>query len=204
MSPGDVPAGPTKARRTSSDSAVHKGAGVALRPGSGSASTSARTTRRRPGPSTRTAPTTAAPGRPSRRSPTGAVHDAARAAVARLVLDELGSREVVLVVDGTRDAKSSTDCDGAGRQYSGALGGVGLCQVAVHLAVVTDAMRVVIDRAAYLPADWPRTRSAMSWPEFRRRSSSPPSRSRREQRWMSWKAGKRLSTGLLETLRRNG
>lgn len=34
--------------------------------------------------------------------------------------------EAVLIVDETRDAKSSTDCVGAAHQYSGALGGVGL------------------------------------------------------------------------------
>lgn len=32
--------------------------------------------------------------------------------------------------------------------------GVGLCQVAVHLAVVTASTRVVIDRALYLPKGW--------------------------------------------------
>jgi SRSO17 transposase len=70
------------------------------------------------------------------------------------VVDQLGGQEAVLVVDETGDAKSSTDCVGAGRQYSGALGGVGLCQVAVHLAAVTATTRVIIDRALYLPADW--------------------------------------------------
>ena len=37
------------------------------------------------------------------------------------------------MVDETGDEKSSTDAVGAARQYSGALGGIGLCQVAVHL-----------------------------------------------------------------------
>lgn len=81
-------------------------------------------------------------------------HDRARREIARLVIDELAGQEVVLVVDETGDAKSSTDCVGAGRQYSGAIGGVGLCQVAVHLAAVTPTTRVIIDRALYLPADW--------------------------------------------------
>jgi SRSO17 transposase len=81
-------------------------------------------------------------------------HDHAREQVARLVAGELAGRDVVLVVDETGDAKSSTDCVGAGRQYSGAIGGVGLCQVAVHLAAVTPTAKVIIDRALYLPADW--------------------------------------------------
>ncbi|MFP8903328.1 IS701 family transposase [Streptomyces atacamensis] len=78
----------------------------------------------------------------------------AREEIARLVVRELAGQDVVLVADETGDAKSSTDCVGAGRQYSGAIKGVGLCQVAVHLAVVTESVRVVIDRALYLPKDW--------------------------------------------------
>lgn len=81
-------------------------------------------------------------------------HEKARAEIARLVVRELAGQDVVLVADETGDAKSSTDCVGAGRQYSGALKGVGLCQVAVHLAAVTPTVRVVIDRALYLPKDW--------------------------------------------------
>ncbi|MEU3283376.1 transposase [Streptomyces antibioticus] len=75
-------------------------------------------------------------------------HDRAREEIARLVSGELAGQEVVLVADETGDAKSSTDCVGAGRQYSGAIGGVGLCQVAVHLAAVTAMTKVIIDRAS--------------------------------------------------------
>ncbi|MER7578050.1 transposase [Streptomyces sp. NPDC126514] len=81
-------------------------------------------------------------------------HDGAREQVARLVAGELSGRDVVLVVDETGDAKSSTCCVGAGWQYSGAIGGVGLCQVSVHLAAVTPTVKVVIDRVLYLPVDW--------------------------------------------------
>ncbi|MFF3518697.1 IS701 family transposase, partial [Streptomyces sp. NPDC002573] len=66
----------------------------------------------------------------------------------------LAGQDVVLVADETGDAKSSSDCVGAGRQYSGVLKGVGMCQVAVHLAAVTASGRVVIDRVLYLPEDW--------------------------------------------------
>ncbi|MET8647337.1 transposase [Streptomyces sp. NPDC004675] len=81
-------------------------------------------------------------------------HGRAREEIARLVMRELAGQDAALVADETGDAKSSTDCVGAGRQYSGALKGVGLCQVAVHLAAVTETARVVIDRALYLPKDW--------------------------------------------------
>ncbi|MGW2997465.1 IS701 family transposase [Streptomyces sp. NPDC001193] len=81
-------------------------------------------------------------------------HGLAQREIAGLVAGELAGQDVVLVVDETGDAKSSTDCVGAGRQYSGALGGVGLCQLAVHLAAVTATTKVIIDRVLYLPADW--------------------------------------------------
>ncbi len=79
--------------------------------------------------------------------------DRAREEITRLVVRELAGQDVVLVADETGDAKSSTDCVGAGRQYSGVIKGVGLCQVAVHLAAVTATVRVVIDRALYLRKD---------------------------------------------------
>jgi SRSO17 transposase len=62
--------------------------------------------------------------------------------------------DVVLIVDETGDAKSSTDCAGAARQYSGTLGGIALCQVAVTLTCAALAGHALIGRALYLPADW--------------------------------------------------
>jgi SRSO17 transposase len=67
--------------------------------------------------------------------------------------DEDGAGSV-LIVDETGDAKSSTDCAGAARQYSGTLGGIALCQVAVTLTVAAPAGHALIGRALYLPADW--------------------------------------------------
>ena len=65
-----------------------------------------------------------------------------------------GQNDVVLIVDETADAKSSADCAGAARQYSGTLGGIALCQVAVTLTCATPAGHALIGRALYLPADW--------------------------------------------------
>jgi SRSO17 transposase len=62
--------------------------------------------------------------------------------------------DAVLIVDETADAKSSADCAGAARQYSGTLGGIALCQVAVTLTCATPAGHALIGRALYLPADW--------------------------------------------------
>jgi hypothetical protein len=48
--------------------------------------------------------------------------EAIRRTAAAWTVEQLGSREVMLVVDETGDEKSSTDAVGAARQYSGALG----------------------------------------------------------------------------------
>ena len=69
-------------------------------------------------------------------------------------LSQQVSGPVMLAVDETGDAKSSTDAVGAAQQYSGALGGIGLCQVAVHLSLVTPVGHTVIGRRLYLGADW--------------------------------------------------
>jgi SRSO17 transposase len=62
--------------------------------------------------------------------------------------------DVVLIVDETGDAKTSGDCVGAARQYSGTLGGIAMCQVAVTLTCASPAGHALIGRALYLPADW--------------------------------------------------
>ncbi len=67
--------------------------------------------------------------------------------------DQDGS-DAVLIIDETADAKSSADCAGAARQYSGTLGGIALCQVAVTLTYAAPAGHALIGRALYLPADW--------------------------------------------------
>jgi SRSO17 transposase len=62
--------------------------------------------------------------------------------------------DVVLIVDETGDAKTSGDCAGAARQYSGTLGGIAMCQVAVTLTCASPAGHALIGRALYLPAEW--------------------------------------------------
>jgi SRSO17 transposase len=63
----------------------------------------------------------------------------------------LDDGESVLIVDETADAKSSTSAAGAARQYSGTLGGIALCQVAVTLTYASGRGHVLIDRALYMP-----------------------------------------------------
>jgi SRSO17 transposase len=57
----------------------------------------------------------------------------------------------VLIVDETADEKSSADAVGAARQYSGTLGGVALCQVAVTLTYATGRGHALIGRGLHLP-----------------------------------------------------
>ena len=62
--------------------------------------------------------------------------------------------DVVLIVDETADEKSSADCAGASRQYSGTVGGTALCQVMVTLTLASPDGHALIGRSLYLPEDW--------------------------------------------------
>jgi SRSO17 transposase len=66
-------------------------------------------------------------------------------------VSHLDDGDAVLIVDETADEKSSGDAAGAARQYSGTLGGIALCQVAVTLTFATGRGHTLIDRALYLP-----------------------------------------------------
>ncbi|WP_331751137.1 IS701 family transposase (plasmid) [Streptomyces globisporus] len=81
-------------------------------------------------------------------------HDTARDRIAAWTAGELAAPEAVLIVDETGDEKSLTDCVGAAHQYSGALGGIGLCQVAVHLTYASRHGHAPIDRTLYLGREW--------------------------------------------------
>jgi SRSO17 transposase len=63
----------------------------------------------------------------------------------------LDDGHAVLIVDETADEKSSADAAGAARQYSGTVGGIALCQVAVTLTYASGRGHTLIGRALYLP-----------------------------------------------------
>ena len=63
----------------------------------------------------------------------------------------LDAGDAVLVVDETADEKSSANAVGAARQYSGIVGGIAPCQVAVTLTYATGCGHALIGRALYLP-----------------------------------------------------
>jgi SRSO17 transposase len=75
-------------------------------------------------------------------------------ATAAWAVTQLDDGDAVLIADETGDAKSSTEAVGAAHQYSGSIGGVGLCQVAVHLTFATTRGHTIIDRVLYLGKDW--------------------------------------------------
>ena len=58
---------------------------------------------------------------------------------------------VLLIMDETADEKSSGTAVGAARQYTGTVGGIALCQVAVILTYATGRGHALIGRALYLP-----------------------------------------------------
>jgi SRSO17 transposase len=66
-------------------------------------------------------------------------------------VSHLGDQDAVLIVDETADEKSSADAVGAARQYSGTLGGIALCQVAVTLTLAASRGHALIGRKLYLP-----------------------------------------------------
>jgi SRSO17 transposase len=66
-------------------------------------------------------------------------------------VSHLDDGDAVLIVDETADEKSSCDAVGAAPQYSGTVGGVALCQVAVTLTYATGRGHALIGRALYLP-----------------------------------------------------
>jgi SRSO17 transposase len=63
----------------------------------------------------------------------------------------LDDGDAVLIVDETADEESSGNAAGAARQYSGTVGGIAMCQVAVTLTYATSRGHVLIGRALYLP-----------------------------------------------------
>src|SRR5262245_23278969 len=59
-----------------------------------------------------------------------------------------------LIVDDTGFPKQGTHSVGVARQYCGALGKIGNCQVAVTLQYATDREVVALDADLYLPESW--------------------------------------------------
>jgi SRSO17 transposase len=72
------------------------------------------------------------------------------------------------IVDDTGFPKKGTQSVGVARQYSGTLGKIGNCQVAVSLHYATDDAAMPLDFALYLPEEWLEAdrRQAAGIPEY--------------------------------------
>lgn len=80
--------------------------------------------------------------------------DALRDLVRNYVVEALGSRDGVLVVDETGFLKKGKHSVGVGRQYSGTAGRIENCQIGVFAAYASRWGHALVDRQLYLPKDW--------------------------------------------------
>ncbi|GGP04707.1 IS701 family transposase [Nonomuraea glycinis] len=87
-----------------------------------------------------------------------------RADLRAYVVENLGHRDAVLIVDETGFLKKGTKSAGVQRQYSGTAGRTENCQLGVFLAYASPLGRTLIDAELYLPKSWmedrPRRREA--------------------------------------------
>ena len=70
------------------------------------------------------------------------------------VVEQLGSKKAVLVVDETGFLKKGDHSVGVKRQYSGTAGRIENAQVGVFLAYTSEQGTAFIDRELFLPQDW--------------------------------------------------
>jgi SRSO17 transposase len=80
--------------------------------------------------------------------------DEVRGELAAYVVEHLGDKSGVLVVDETGFLKKGVKSVGVQRQYSGTAGRIENSQIGVFLAYSTEHARTFIDRELYLPKEW--------------------------------------------------
>ena len=80
--------------------------------------------------------------------------DAARDLCRDYVVEHLGAKDGVLIVDETGFLKKGEHSAGVARQYSGTAGRIENAQVGVFLAYAGDKGHALIDRELYLPKEW--------------------------------------------------
>jgi SRSO17 transposase len=74
------------------------------------------------------------------------------------LVPHLGSLEAVRVVDETGFPKKGRHSAGVARQDNGTLGKIAKCQVGVLLGDASPRGQTVLDRARYVPQEWPTVR----------------------------------------------
>ena len=80
--------------------------------------------------------------------------DEVRDDLRQYVVNHLGSKNGVLIIDETGFLKKGTKSVGVKRQYSGTAGRIENCQIGVFLAYRSNAGHALIDRSLYLPKEW--------------------------------------------------
>jgi SRSO17 transposase len=80
--------------------------------------------------------------------------DDLRDEIRRYVVEQIGDREAVLVIDETGFLKKGKHSVGVQRQYSGTAGRVENCQIGVFLVYATAISHTFLDRELYLPKSW--------------------------------------------------
>ncbi|WP_169253850.1 IS701 family transposase [Brevibacterium sp. 'Marine'] len=80
--------------------------------------------------------------------------DAVRDDLRSYVVDHLGDRDGVLIVDETGFVKKGDRSAGVARQYTGTAGRIENAQVGVFLTYATSEGRTFLDRELYLPKSW--------------------------------------------------
>ena len=80
--------------------------------------------------------------------------DAVRDDLRAYVVESLGDREAVLILDETGFLKKGTHSAGVARQYTGTAGRIEDAQVGVFLAYTSRHGTAFVDRALYLPREW--------------------------------------------------
>ncbi len=80
--------------------------------------------------------------------------DELRDDVRSYVVEQMGDREAVLVIDETGFLKKGKHSVGVQRQYSGTAGRVENCQIGVFLVYATRQGHTFLDRELYLPKSW--------------------------------------------------
>lgn len=80
--------------------------------------------------------------------------DQVRDDLQQYVMEHLGSKDGILIIDETGFLKKGTKSVGVKRQYSGTAGRIENSQVAVFLAYRSQAGHALIDRSLYLPKEW--------------------------------------------------
>src|SRR5664280_965562 len=80
--------------------------------------------------------------------------DQARDRIRSYAVEELYSREAVLIVDETGFLKKGQHSAGVKRQYSGTAGRIENSQIGVFLCYASDQGAALVDRELYLPQEW--------------------------------------------------